>query len=279
MLQLKQNRGYQSPRNRDKICIKGIGCTNATKKVFKNRNGVLHQHLSQAALYARAVISYERVVYLRKKTSKQRAKVVVEAKLCFLCLLDKHTFRHCPIPPKSEKDGCNSSYNTLVHGAEKILPAKPSNNIINNSKSKAGTSRPITGQKQLSKTTSLSSVTGVKGLLQVTELKNTKSFGTSTTVLVLCDTACSYSWVSNSLAARLGLQGAALKLTVKGINTELISTKVVQLTVTPHNDQDTELISTKVVQLTVTPHNDQDFEAFTVRPYVRGNIKRRFRHY
>ena len=38
-------------------------------------------------------------------------------------------------------------------------------------------------------------------------------------------------------------------LTVKGINTE-------------------ELIDTKVLQLTVTPHKDEDFEAFTVRPYI-----------
>ena len=46
------------------------------------------------------------------------------------------------------------------------------------------------------------------------------------------------------------MQGTALKFTVMVVNTE-------------------ELIHTKVVQLTVTPHRDQDFEAFTVRPYVR----------
>ena len=44
-----------------------------------------------------------------------------------------------------------------------------------------------------------------KGLLQVTELKLTNSSCTSTTALVLSDTACSNSWVSDSLAARLGL--------------------------------------------------------------------------
>ena len=84
----------------------------------------------------------------------------------------------------------------------------------------------------------------------MTELKLTNSSGISTTVLVLCDTACSNSWVSDSLAARLGLQGTALKLTVKGINTE-------------------EIIDRKVDQLTVTPHKNQDFESFTVRPYMR----------
>ena len=93
----------------------------------------------------------------------------------------------------------------------------------------------------------------VKGLLQVTELKLTNSSGTKTTALVLCDTACSNSWVSDSLADWLGLQVTALKLTVKGINTK-------------------EVIDTKVVQLTVTTHKDQDFEAFTVRPYVRKTL-------
>ena len=92
-------------------------------------------------------------------------------------------------------------------------------------------------------------MTDVKGLLQVTELTN--SSGVSTTALLLCDTACSNSWVSDSLSAGLGLQGTALKLTAKGINTE-------------------KLIDTKVVQL--TPHKDQDFEAFTVRPYVRETL-------
>ena len=123
---------------------------------------------------------------------------------------------------------------------------EPSTEVVN-------TSRPSTGQQQPSKTTTLSSVTDVKGLLQVTELKLTNSSGTSTTALVLCDTACSNSWMSDSLGARLGLQGTALKLTVNGINKE-------------------ELIDTKVFQLTVTPHKDLDFEAFTVRPYVRETL-------
>ena len=96
-------------------------------------------------------------------------------------------------------------------------------------------------------------MTDVKGFLQVTELKLTNSSGTSITASVLCDTACSNSWLSDSLAARLGLQATALKVTVKGINTE-------------------ELIDTKLFQLAVTPNEDQDFEAFTVQPYVRETL-------
>ena len=172
----------------------------------------------------------------KEKSPKQRAKVAAEAKLCFSCLRDKYMFMQCKSYRKCKKDGCNSSHNTLRHGVETVFPAKPStNNNINTSKSNASTSRPSTGQQQPSKTPTLSSVTDVKGLLQVTELKLINSSGTKTTALVLCDTACSNSWMSNSLADMLGLQGTALKLTVKGINTEeLIDTNVVQLLVTPH---------------------------------------------
>ena len=117
----------------------------------------------------------------KEKTPTQIAKVVAEAKLCFSCLRDKHMFRQCPSPRKCREDGCNSSHNTLLHGAERVFPAKPStNNNIDTSKSNAGTSRPSNGQQQPSKTTTLSSVTDVKGLLQIKELKLTNSSGTST---------------------------------------------------------------------------------------------------
>ena len=59
--------------------------------------------------------------------------------------------------------------------------------------------------------------------------------------------------MSDSLADRLGLQGTAVNLTVNGINSE-------------------ELCDTKVIQLTVTPHKDQEFEAFTVCSYVRETL-------
>ena len=77
----------------------------------------------------------------------------------------------------------------------------------------------------------MSSVTDVKGLLQVTELQLANSSGLGTKALVLCDTATSNSWVAGSLADRLGLHGRALKLTVKGINTEeVFDTRIVEVT-------------------------------------------------
>ena len=237
---------------RSKVASKAFAANTQHKSNLKPQQSSPSTSISSCTVCKGSHRLWESRVF-QEKTPTQRAKVVAEAKLCFSCFRDKHMFRQCPSPRKCKKDGCNSSHNTLLHGAEKVFPVEPSTSNINTSKSNTGTSRLSTGQQQPSKTTTLSSVTDVKGLLQVTELKLNNSSGTSTTALVLCDTACSNSWVSDSPAARVGLQGTALKLTVKGINTE-------------------ELIDTKVVQLTVTPHKDHDFEAFTVRPYVRETL-------
>ena len=51
----------------------------------------------------------------KEKTPTQRAKSVADNKLCFSCLLEKHTFRQCPQPRKCQAEGCNSSHNTLLH--------------------------------------------------------------------------------------------------------------------------------------------------------------------
>ena len=99
----------------------------------------------------------------------------------------------------------------------------------------------------------MSSVTDVKGLLQVIELQLFSSSGLDTKALVLCDTACSNSWVAGSLADRVGLHGKALKLTVKGINTE-------------------EVVDTRVVEVTVKPREHQDFEPFTINPFDKENL-------
>ena len=87
----------------------------------------------------------------------------------------------------------------------------------------------------------------------MTELKLTNFSGNSTTALVLCNTTCCTSVVSDIVAARLGLKGTALKLTVKGKNTE-------------------ELIDTKFVKLILTSHKNQDLEAFTAPPCVRETL-------
>ena len=84
----------------------------------------------------------------------------------------------------------------------------------------------------------------------MTELQLVASSGLDPKVLV---TACSNSWVAGSLADRLGLHGKALKLTVKGINTE-------------------EAVDTRVVEVTVKPGEHQDFEPFTINPFVKERL-------
>ena len=138
-------------------------------------------------------------------------------------------FRQCPNPRKCRNVGCNSSHNTLLCGVERVYPSKAPS--TNNSSSNAGANQSkISSVQSSSKTTTLSSVSNVKGLLQVTKLQLTSSSGKDTTALVLCDTGCSNSWVSNDLAIRLGLHGTALKLTVTRINTEeVVHTKLVEI--------------------------------------------------
>ena len=92
-------------------------------------------------------------------------------------------------------------------------------------------------------TTTMSSVTDVKGLLQVTDLQLFNCSGLDTKALVLCDTTCSTSWVAGSLADRLGWHGKALNIT-------------------------DEVVDTRVVEVTVKPTEHQDFEPFTISPFV-----------
>ena len=189
-----------------------------------------------------------------EKTPTQRAKLVADNKLCFSCLLDKHTFRQCPQPRKCRAEGCNSSHNTQLHGADRVFPAKQSTNPNTiQSSDNIGQSIATTSQHPSNKTTTMSSVTDVKGLLQVTELQLVNPSSLDTKALVLCDTACSNIWVAGSLAYRLGLHGKALKLTVKGLNTE-------------------EVVDTRVVKVTVKPREHQDFEQFTINPFVKESL-------
>ena len=140
-------------------------------------------------------------------------------------------FRQCPNPRKCRKNGCNSSHDTFLHGAERVYPSKSPSTNKSNSNAGANQSK-LSSVQSSSKTTTLSSVSNVKGLLQVTELQLKSSSGKNTTALVLCGTSCSNSSVSNDLANRLGLHGTALKLTFKGIITEeVLDTKLVELIV------------------------------------------------
>ena len=71
----------------------------------------------------------------KEKNATQRTKYVAEQKLCFACLNGNHSFRQCSRAKKCPKPECDSTYNVLLHGAEKIFPRKENSNVSN----KAGT--------------------------------------------------------------------------------------------------------------------------------------------
>ena len=84
------------------------------------------------------------------------------------------------------------------------------------------------------------SQTDVKGLLQFLGVK-LQSPSRTETVLSLCDSACSQSWISETVAAKLLVQGAETKLTVHGINLqELVDTQMVQPKLIPVHSGDTK---------------------------------------
>ena len=128
----------------------------------------------------------------KEKSPTQRPKVVAEAKLCFSCLREKRMFKQYPNPRKCKKHGCNSSHNTLLHGAERVYPSNSPSTNNSNSNAVANLSK-VSSVQSWNKSTALSSVSNVKGLLQVTELQLTSSSGKDNTALILCNTACSNS--------------------------------------------------------------------------------------
>ena len=195
-----------------------------------------------------------------KKTPTERAKIVAENKLCFSCFDGQHAFRNCPQPRKCTRDGCGSTHNTFLHDAEKIFPRKPEPGKDSNGETTGGdcngetSCSTATGNPKKNEVTScLPSVSDVKGLLQIAEVELQTS-EKSERVLVLCDSACSHSWISSELASKLDVRGTPTKLTVHGINTN-------------------KVFDTQMVELKLTPvHSGGSCSSFIVKPYVRDQL-------
>ena len=188
----------------------------------------------------------------RKKTPTERAKLVVDNKLCFSCFNANHSFRQCPHPRKCSKDGCESTHNTFLHGADRIFPSK--NQVT---KPRGPETSTCIGTAKLGdhvkESSGLASVTNVKGLLQITEIE-LHSADESEKVLALCNSACSHTWISARLAKKLKVQGVPIKLTVHGINSQ-------------------QVVDTQMVELKLTPvHSGGSCSPFTIKPYVRDNL-------
>ena len=79
-----------------------------------------------------------------KMTATERAKLVAEKGSCFSCLGNGHGFRQCTRNMKCPNDGCNSSHNRLLHGAERVYPRRTSGQRMSTSggANKQGASEP-----------------------------------------------------------------------------------------------------------------------------------------
>ena len=188
----------------------------------------------------------------RKKTPTERAKLVAQNKLCFSCFQPDHSFRQCPQPRKCTKEGCGSTHNTFLHGAERVFKKQPEPRNQENTKTSGCIGNTNSSGKTV-ESSSLPAVSDIKGLLQVTEVE-LQSHDKSEKVFALCDSACSHSWISAKLAKRLNVHGRPTKLTVHGINAN-------------------QVIETQMVELKLTPvHSGGSCSSFAVKPYVRDNL-------
>ena len=90
----------------------------------------------------------------------------------------------------------------------------------------------------------------VEGLFQKTGVEVHTSTS-SVTVLALCDSACSHSWISEDLTTKLNVKG----LPTNGINSQ-------------------QVVDTQKVELTLTPiHSGCSCSTFDVKPHVRRNLQ------
>ena len=212
-----------------------------------------------------------------KMTPTERAKLVAEKGSCFSCLGNGHGFRQCTRNMKCPNDGCNSSHNRLLHGAERIYPRRTSGQRNSASgANKQGASEPNRTTASMNsiliehKIETTSMPAAVKGLLQIVKVE-VAAPNKSIQVMALCDTGCTHSWITSRLANELKLEGEPTKLTVKGFNSK-------------------KEIRTAQVNITLRSVDLKSSVEFIVRPFTKDDLgvgsdeidlealKRRFPH-
>ena len=160
---------------------------------------------------------------LKEKTPTQRARLIAKQQLCFFCFGANHLFRSCPRRRKCEKDGCTSSHNPLLYGAKRVFPAKTSKTSPLTTKASCSVSSASEQNTKPPQNTvesiNFASVTDVKGLLQVFRVR-IESDERTDYALVLCDSACTHSWLSTRLAEKLKLKETPVQMTVSCINSK-----------------------------------------------------------
>ena len=190
---------------------------------------------------------------VQKQNTHRESKTSCRQQVCFSCFRANHSLRQCPQPRKCTKEGCESSHNTFLHGAERIFPKK--SEAPNRNKPETSTCIGATKTNDhVAESSGMPSVVDVKGLLQITEVE-LHSNERSERVLALCDSACSHSWISSRLADKLTVKGTPTKLTVHGINCH-------------------QVVNTQMVELKLTPvHSGGSCFSFAIKPCVRDDLQ------
>ena len=134
----------------------------------------------------------------------------------------------------------------------KDFPRKPETGKERNSET-TNCSVTTATQKKNEMTSCLPCVSGVKGLLQITEveLQISENFER---VLVFCDWACSRSWITSELARELDVPGTPTKLTKHGIKS--------------NKNVDIQMVEHKLT----TVHSGGSCSSLFVKPRVRDKL-------
>ena len=195
----------------------------------------------------------------KEQTPTQRAQFSAQNRLCFACFQPDHKFRNCPKARKCTKPGCDSTHNVLLHGAEKIFSVRSASKELSNSNNPSHSNsnstappnrnKPQTSSSNVAGSPSYKKLTGLLPLLQL-EISSPTDM---TTDLVMCDSCCTYSWVSAGLAQRLNLTGQKLDILVNGFNS-------------------TESVPTQQVEVNVFAKFEQHEYSFRVTPFVKDSL-------
>ena len=160
-----------------------------------SRQSVLRHHQSLVALYAKAATSCGNAVSLRKRLPRRESRSWLRQSSVSLVFVINICSGSANVPVNVEKMDASSPitpYFRELKGFFQPNPQQTTTSILRSRTQVLAGHLPVNSNQ--AKQHFLSSVSDLKGLLQVTELKLTNSSGTSTTALVLCDTACCNSW-------------------------------------------------------------------------------------
>lgn len=205
--------------------------------------------------------------FLKENISK-RFQFVKRMNFCFRCLSAGHKNSECPSSILCET--CNQNHNRLLHFVKRREESTES-------AAKPASTPSITPEKSsttaLLQTSSLLTLSD-DGLLGTAVLQIRDAFGTLVPFRAIVDTGSQRSYLTQSLASRLGFQKIKSQLSVAGIveGAHAASKGVIESVICPRFDSKPEFPFRAEILNSVSS-GDFNFPTFPLSPEIRQNIK------